>query len=150
MARSRKGVHGPALRKAGLLAPAIARSLRATITLDVEDWEHANFRELRGHEAAIAASVRERRYAMDANTDRWIEILGRAGARSTCFVLGEFAERYPEAVRRLAAAGHEIATHGATHDLVYEMTRDRFRAFLRRGIGALGAVTGEAPEGFRA
>lgn len=123
---------------------------RATLTLDVEDWEHANYPQLRGRERAIAATVRETRYAMDANTDRWIEILARAGATSTCFVLGVFAERYPDAVRRLALAGHEIATHGATHDLVYEMTRERFRAFLRRGIDAIGAVTGEAPLGFRA
>jgi polysaccharide deacetylase family protein (PEP-CTERM system associated) len=123
---------------------------RATLTLDVEDWEHANYPQLRGREASIAASVRERRYAMDANTDRWIEILGRAGATSTCFVLGEFAQRYPDAVQRLAHAGHEIATHGATHALVYEMRRESFREFLRRGIDALGGVTGMAPLGFRA
>lgn len=123
---------------------------RATLTLDVEDWEHANYPQLRGREAVIAALVREKRYAMDANTDRWIEILGRAGATSTCFVLGEFADRFPDAVRRLARAGHEIATHGATHDLVYEMTRDRFREFLKRGIGAIGAASGETPLGFRA
>lgn len=124
--------------------------VRATLTLDVEDWEDANYPQLRGYEASIAASVRERRYAMDANTDRWIEILGRAGATSTCFVLGSFAERYPDAVRRLARAGHEIATHGSTHALVYEMPRAGFREFLRRGIEALGAVTGEPPLGFRA
>src|SRR5262245_38383047 len=87
---------------------------------------------------------------MDTNTDRWIEILGRAGATSTCFVLGEFAERFPDAVRRLRRAGHEIATHGATHALVYAMRREEFREFLRRGIGALGALTGEAALGFRA
>src|SRR2546425_160084 len=94
----------------------------ATLTLDVEDWEHANFSQLRGKEDEVAASVRERRYGMDRNTDLWIELLGRAGATSTCFVLGQFAERYPDAVRRLARAGHEIASHGATHDLIYEMT----------------------------
>src|SRR5437762_155543 len=90
----------------------------ATLTLDVEDWEHANFEQLRGREAEIATAVRARGYAMDANVDRWIAILAEAGASSTCFVLGEFAQRYPAAVRRLAAAGHEIASHGATHDLV--------------------------------
>jgi polysaccharide deacetylase family protein (PEP-CTERM system associated) len=127
-----------------------ASPVRATLTLDVEDWEHANYPQLRGREAVIAASVREARYAMDASTDRWIEILGRAGARSTCFVLGEFAQRYPDAVRRLARAGHEMATHGATHALVYEMARAGFREWLRRGIGVLGEVTGEAPLGFRA
>jgi polysaccharide deacetylase family protein (PEP-CTERM system associated) len=120
----------------------------ATLTLDVEDWEHANFSQLAGRD--FSSERRARAYAMDANTDLWIRVLGEAGARSTCFVLGEFAERYPEAVKRLHSAGHEIASHGATHDLVYEMTRDRFREFLARGLGTVGALTGSRPLGFRA
>ena len=121
-----------------------------TLTFDVEDWEHADFPQLRGKEEGIRAAVQARRYAMDANTDRWIELLGRAGATSTCFVLGDFAERYPDAVRRLARAGHEIASHGPTHDLIYNMSRPQFREFLKRGRGLLGDLTGEAPIGFRA
>ena len=123
---------------------------RGILTLDVEDWEHANYAQLVGQEATVAASVRERRYAMDANTDRWVEILGRVGAKSTCFVLGEFAERYPEAVKRLKNAGHEIASHSYTHDLIYGMTREKFRENLNRSLGILGGLTGEAPKGFRA
>lgn len=123
---------------------------RGILTLDVEDWEHANFSQLDGREAVVAASVRERRYAMDANTDRWIGILAEQGARSTCFVLGEFARRYPDAVKRLAQAGHEIASHGDTHELVYRMSRERFREFLKRGLGELGSLLGRTPEGFRA
>ena len=124
-------------------------SLQGILTLDVEDWEHANLAARRTGGSG-ATSVRERRYAMDANTDRWIELLGERGLRSTCFVLGEFARRYPAAVRRLAAAGHEIASHGDTHELVYRMSRERFREFLKRGLGELGAVSGRAPIGFRA
>ncbi|MCM2280090.1 MAG: polysaccharide deacetylase family protein [Oligoflexia bacterium] len=125
---------------------------RGLLTFDVEDWEHANFRQLDSADvrASVAESVRERRYAMDRNTDAWIGLLGTAGARSTCFVLGEFAERYPDAVRRLQAAGHEIATHGASHDLIYRMSRTEFREYLRRGIGQVAELTGQAPKGFRA
>lgn len=123
---------------------------RGLMTLDVEDWEHANFSQLAGKGAELATAVRARAYAMDANTDAWIRLLGEARARSTCFVLGEFAERYPSAVRRLAEAGHEIASHGATHDLVYDMTREGFREYLKRGLGTVGEVTGKAPQGFRA
>jgi polysaccharide deacetylase family protein (PEP-CTERM system associated) len=122
----------------------------AMLTLDVEDWEHANFSQLDGKSDSIAVTVRERRYAMDANTDRWIEVLGRKGAKSTCFILGEFAERYPAAVKRIESAGHEIASHGATHDLIYKMTREQFREFLNKGMGILGDLTGRAPIGFRA
>jgi polysaccharide deacetylase family protein (PEP-CTERM system associated) len=120
------------------------------LTLDVEDWEHANFFQLKGQEAKIRSEVRTRMYGMDQNTDRWIELLGKAGARSTCFVLGEFAQRYPHAVRKLDAAGHEIASHGNTHDLIYEMSRENFREYLKKGIGVLGELTGKKPVGFRA
>ena len=118
--------------------------------MDVEDWEHANFFQLDPLKDQIAQSVRERRYSMEANTDRWIEILGVRGAKSTCFVLGDFALRYPKAVQRLAQAGHEIASHGAQHDLIYRMSQAEFREFLKRGLGILGEVTGRAPIGFRA
>lgn len=87
---------------------------------------------------------------MDANTDRWIATLGRRGATSTCFVLGDFARRFPDAVRRLADAGHEIASHGDTHDLIHAMSRERFRGWLRRGLDAVGGLVGRAPIGFRA
>jgi polysaccharide deacetylase family protein (PEP-CTERM system associated) len=120
------------------------------LTLDVEDWEHANFGQLEGKEASIAAEVRSRAYRMSANTDRWLELLGRFGARSTCFVLGEFARRFPDAVKKLHSAGHEIASHGDTHDLVYRMTRESFREYLKRGLGAVAELTGKLPLGFRA
>jgi len=126
-----------------------ARS-RGILTLDVEDWEHANFAQLDGAQEEIARTVRERHYAMDANTDRWILIWERSKSSSTCFVLGEFARRYPGAVKRLAAAGHEIASHGDTHDLIYRMSREQFREFLKRGLGAVGELTGRVPIGFRA
>ena len=120
------------------------------LTLDVEDWEHANFAQLDGKQPELARSVTERRYAMDANTDRWIELLGVNQAKSTCFVLGDFARRYPQAVKRLADAGHEVASHGATHSLIYRMNREGFREFLKRGMGEVASVTGQAPQGFRA
>ena len=53
------------------------------LTLDVEDWEHANFSQLDDRQAEIAVSVRERAYAMDANTDLWVKILAERGARSS-------------------------------------------------------------------
>ncbi|HXK19072.1 MAG TPA: polysaccharide deacetylase family protein [Polyangiaceae bacterium] len=124
--------------------------LQGMLTLDVEDWEHANFAQLHGRHAELTASVRRRRYAIDANTDRWIELLAHAGAVSTCFVLGEFAERYPAAVKRLAAAGHELASHGATHERVDGMQRLEFREFLKRGVGIVGDLAGQRPLGFRA
>ena len=122
----------------------------AILTLDVEDWEHANFAQLHSYKDQIRTEVRARRYAMDSNTDTWIHLLGESGATSTCFVLGEFAQRYPDAVKRLAQAGHEIGSHGATHDLIHRMTHIQFREFLKKGLGTIGDLTGHVPRGFRA
>lgn len=129
---------------AGTSAPA------GMLTLDVEDWQHANFAQLERRREEVSRAVAASAYPMDRNVDRWIELLGRHGARSTCFVLGEFARRYPEAVRRLDSSGHEIACHGMTHDLVYRMERARFRESLKSALGLLGDLTGRAPAGFRA
>ena len=52
------------------------------------------------------------------NTDRFLEIFDAAGVRATFFVLGWVAEQYPQLVRRIAAGGHEIASHGFHHQLV--------------------------------
>ncbi len=123
---------------------------RAILTLDVEDWEHANYSQLKGRGSQLASERSQRAYAMDANTDLWIHLLAQSGARSTCFVLGEFARRYPQAIRRLHQAGHEIASHCDTHELVREMSRERFREAIQRSFTELGFLTGERPIGFRA
>ncbi|MPZ68416.1 MAG: DUF3473 domain-containing protein [Actinobacteria bacterium] len=120
------------------------------LTIDVEDWQHANFQQLDGREEEMRSLAAGTEYAMDRNTDRWIELSAAAGVQSTCFVLGEFAEKYPGAVRRLHDAGHEIASHSYRHDLIYRMTREGFVEQLKRSTGALGDLTGEQPLGFRA
>lgn len=123
---------------------------RAFLSLDVEDWEHANFAELTSRRSEIDAQVLKVRYPMDRAVYRWIEILEQYSVRSTCFVLGDFARRFPDAVRALHHAGHEIASHGDRHDLVREMTPELFREFLKRSIDELTALTGAPVKGFRA
>ncbi len=68
---------------------------------------------------------------------RVLELLDIAGTRATFFVLGAVAERHPHLVREIAAAGHEIATHGHSHSLVYKQSPELFREELRRSIGVL-------------
>lgn len=66
-----------------------------------------------------------------------LDLLDLAGVRATFFVLGAVAERHPHLVREVAAAGHEIATHGHSHTLVYKQSPQVFREELRRSIGVL-------------
>lgn len=68
---------------------------------------------------------------------RILELLAAAETRATFFVLGAVAERHPHLVHEIAAAGHEIATHGHSHTLIYKQSPAVFREELRRSIGVL-------------
>ncbi|HXA58485.1 MAG TPA: cytosine deaminase, partial [Streptosporangiaceae bacterium] len=81
---------------------------------------------------------------------RILRLLERHELRATFFVPGYSAERYPELVRRIAGAGHEIAHHGYLHESVRGMSPADEAAMLDRGLEALERVTGQRPTGYRA
>ncbi|HXA61994.1 MAG TPA: polysaccharide deacetylase, partial [Streptosporangiaceae bacterium] len=81
---------------------------------------------------------------------RILRLLERHELRATFFVPGYSAERYPELVRRIAGAGHEIAHHGYLHEAVRGMSPEDEAAMLDRGLEALERVTGLRPTGYRA
>jgi polysaccharide deacetylase family protein (PEP-CTERM system associated) len=85
-----------------------------------------------------------------ANLERYLEVLRRHGARCTFFTVGELARRQPELVARLAAAGHEVACHGADHVPLERLGKDGFRDDLRRAVDALQGAGAPAVRGFRA
>lgn len=85
-----------------------------------------------------------------ANTERILSLLDKVGIRATFFVLGWIAEREPELVRRIAAAGHEIAAHGFAHRLIYRQSEDEFRDDVRRTRQLLGDLAGREIIGYRA
>ena len=70
--------------------------------------------------------------------------------RGTFFVLGWVARRYPDLVRTIEGAGHEIACHGDLHELCYEQGPERFADDLRRARSTLEDLTGSPVLGFRA
>lgn len=81
--------------------------------------------------------------------DRVFASLENAGVKATFFILGIFAERYPDVVKRIQAAGHEIALHGYEHLNYSFLSTEEQYAEIQRGIGAVTKVTGTAPVGFR-
>ena len=81
---------------------------------------------------------------------RLLDQLARHDALGTFFVLGWVARRHPGIIRDIRRAGHEIASHGMTHHLVYRMKREEFREYLKKGLGTVAALTGSVPQGFRA
>jgi polysaccharide deacetylase family protein (PEP-CTERM system associated) len=87
---------------------------------------------------------------VEGNTERLLDLLGRTGARATCFVLGWVAERHPALVRRIAAEGHEVASHGWWHRRVGSLTPDELRQEVRDSKRLLEDLTGQPVNGFRA
>jgi len=84
------------------------------------------------------------------NTDRLLALFHEAGISGTFFVLGWVAERHPALVQRIAAEGHEIASHGYAHRLVYDLTRAAFRDDVRRSKDLLEAASCVRVYGYRA
>ena len=81
---------------------------------------------------------------------RILDLLARREVRATFFCPGFTAERYPDLLRRVRDAGHEIAHHGYLHESVAGMTPAQEAAMIDRGLDALEKVTGIRPSGYRA
>jgi polysaccharide deacetylase family protein (PEP-CTERM system associated) len=116
------------------------------MTIDVEDYFHASALA----EAAPVATWDSLESRVVRNTDRFLEIFARANVTATFFVLGWVAERHPSLVRRIAAAGHEIASHGYWHQLTYNLTPADFREDIRSAKALLEDQSGSAVHGYRA
>lgn len=87
---------------------------------------------------------------VDQNVDEILALLADNGAHGTFFVLGWIADRRPQLVRRIADAGHEIASHGWSHRRLTELTRDEVREELASSKRILEDVSGQVVRGFRA
>src|SRR5258705_10247797 len=74
---------------------------------------------------------------VNANTERLLEMFESSGVQATFFILGWVAERCPHLVQRIAALGHEVASHGFGHRLVYDQTPEEFREDVRRSKSVL-------------
>jgi polysaccharide deacetylase family protein (PEP-CTERM system associated) len=122
--------------------PALVNAM----TVDVEDYFHVT---------AFAGSIERDRWAslparVERNTQRLLELFAARNVRATFFVLGWVAERAPALIRALHDAGHEIACHGLTHELVYNQTPEQFRAETERSKTLLEELIGARVRGYRA
>ncbi len=78
-----------------------------------------------------------------------LDLLARHDLRASFFVPGWTAERYPEMMRDIVAAGHEIGHHGWIHETPSSLTRDEERDVLERGLAAIEQSAGVRPVGYR-
>lgn len=116
------------------------------LTIDVEDYFQVS---------AFSSHIKRADWAsqpsrVEANTDRLLALFADKGVLGTFFVLGWIAERFPDLVRRIARQGHEIASHGYSHELVYRQTAGEFRAETARSKHVLEDIIGAPVNGYRA
>ena len=116
------------------------------LTIDVEDYFHAN--GLQSHVGRAQWTSMPGR--VEHNTHRLLELLANHDVRATFFVLGWVAARYPDLVREIHSQGHEIASHGWDHELVYDQTPGEFDRDITRTKGFLEDLNGAAVYGYRA
>ena len=100
--------------------------------------------------ARRASTMSHQAYGPKAGVPRLLGILERAGVRATFFVPGFTARRYPDTVRRIVAAGHEVGWHNDLHEPPFTLDEDEERAILERAAEVLEPLTGERPRGYRA
>lgn len=120
--------------------------LKNIFTVDVEDWYH--ILDIPSAPAISAwASLPVR---VEANFRNLLDLFSAKNVRTTCFFLGWIAERFPHLVREAAERGHEVASHGYAHRLVFEMTAQEFREDAMKSRKLLEDLCGVRVQGYRA
>jgi polysaccharide deacetylase family protein (PEP-CTERM system associated) len=87
---------------------------------------------------------------VERNTRRLLDLCARHEVKGTYFVLGWVAERWPQLVRDIQDAGHELGTHGQDHRRVTTLSPREFREDIRRSKQTIEDVSGTEVIGYRA
>jgi polysaccharide deacetylase family protein (PEP-CTERM system associated) len=116
------------------------------LTIDVEDYFQVS---------AFAGTIERSAWEsmpcrVEGNIDRILAMLGEHEVHATFFALGWIAERYPEMIRRIVDAGHELGSHGYDHSRASEQGYGAFLADIRLAKAVLEAVAGREVRGYRA
>ncbi|HEX8256637.1 MAG TPA: XrtA system polysaccharide deacetylase [Allosphingosinicella sp.] len=116
------------------------------LSVDVEDWFQVG-----AFENVIARDSWDGlAHRVERNGDAVLALFDQARVKGTFFTLGWVAQRYPALVRRIAEAGHEVASHGWDHRRVFTLSAAEFRADLERARIAIEDACGHSPAGYRA
>jgi polysaccharide deacetylase family protein (PEP-CTERM system associated) len=127
-------------------AVVVDRPVVNAMSVDVEDYFQVS-----AFDGVVPRSAWETRESRVVRyTERLLAIFDQHAVRGTFFVLGWVAERFPALLRTIAAAGHEIASHGYGHGLVYDQSREAFREDIRRSKAVIEGACGVHVRGYRA
>jgi len=120
--------------------------MKCIFSVDVEDWFHI----LDLPSTPPLSEWNDLPSRVEKNFTTLLDIFAEGQIRVTCFFLGWVAERYPDLVRAAHRRGHEIASHGYAHRLVYQMTPDEFLGDAVRSKQILESISGCEVLGYRA
>ncbi|MCI0428607.1 MAG: DUF3473 domain-containing protein [Nitrospiraceae bacterium] len=123
-----------------------ATSLNA-LSFDLEDWYQVLYFE----ERIPRAEWSQQESRIQATTARLLDILDEHKTRATFFVLAWNAERFPKLIEEICRRGHEVASHGYAHELIYRQTPEQFADDLGRSLRILRSIAGhQSVVGYRA
>ena len=120
--------------------------IRNALTVDVEDYFQVS--AFASHIARDAWDGLPCR--IERNIDAILALFGERGAHATFFTLGWIAERYPGLVRRIVDQGHELASHGYSHERATNQTSAEFFDDVKRAKNLLEDIAGVEVKGYRA
>ncbi len=122
------------------------KKLLNAFTVDVEDYFHV---------AALSDAISINSWdsfecRVEENTDKILALLDERKQKATFFILGWVAERYPDLVRKIDALGHEIASHGMFHQLIYNQSIEQFKQETLNSKNLLEGIIQKPVIGYRA
>ncbi len=114
------------------------------LTLDIEDWYHANYENL------DVSRYEDLDSNLEYSVGRLMDIAEKNKVKTTCFIVGKLAEKHPDLVRRIHQNGHEVACHSYSHKQVYKMTPKEFEEDTRKCKRILEDIIQNKVYGYRA
>lgn len=120
--------------------------MKCIFSVDVEDWFHIpglpDTPELPGW-GSLPSRV-------ETNFMQLLDIFSRKNIQVTCFFLGWVAQKFTHLVKEAKERGHEIASHGYSHKLAYEMSENEFLQDISKAKDIIENISGSAVLGYRA
>lgn len=120
--------------------------MKNVLSIDVEDYFHV---------AALAESIKVDEWngiasRVESSTHRLLDLFDEHQVKATHFILGWVADKYPQLVSEIEKRGHEVASHGFSHQLIYSQTPEVFKQETERSKKLLEDITGKPVIGYRA
>ena len=120
--------------------------MKNILSVDVEDWFHIlelsstpNINEWNKFESQVKKNF----YTL-------LDEFDKTDTKVTCFFLGWVADHFPEIVKEACQRGHEIASHGYSHQLIYTQSRQEFSDDIMKTKNLLENISGQTVIGYRA